>query len=135
MPLKLLLFTIFSGSTSAHVQSDTDKHPFEPCPDTPNCVIQSIAFETSGDDLYRIALNVMNEFSPHELFPNSQKLQIDAVFRIRLFGFKDDVNIAIEPAGNHSYLHIKSASRVGHGDLGVNYRRVNRIVNKLKEKL
>lgn len=78
----------------------------------------------------------MNEISPYELQIQPEKLRMDAVFRIRIVGFKDDVNIAIEPRDEESsYFHIKSASRVGHGDLGVNKRRVERITNRIQEEL
>lgn len=55
--------------------------------------------------------------------------KIDAVFKI--FIYKDDVTIQLTPGKLHTLLHIRSASRKGHYDFGVNRRRVNRFINKL----
>ena len=71
---------------------------------------------------------------PHKTECDSQSLQIDSVFRIPVFGFMDDVTILAEPAGeDKSVLHIKSASRTGRGDFGVNRRRVRRILKRIDD--
>lgn len=112
------------------------KHPLEPCPDTPNCYIKSIHFNLNTDKLFQITERVINDMGVHYIRPEPEKGTIHAVFRIPIFGFKDDVNIAVEQdSPDHSTLHIRSASRVGKKDLGVNRRRVNRILKKLKQKL
>jgi hypothetical protein len=40
------------------------------------------------------------------------------------FGFKDDVVVRIRPAGSGSVVDVRSVSRVGQSDLGVNARRI-----------
>lgn len=47
-----------------------------------------------------------------------------AVYRI--FVFLDDVWVVVLPEAGGSRLHIRSQSRVGRSDLGVNKRRVER---------
>lgn len=62
---------------------------------------------------------------------------VRTVFRVALL-FKDDVDVAIRPdgpTGGSSVLHIRSASRVGKSDLGVNRRRVDRFFHQLEERL
>ena len=59
--------------------------------------------------------------------PNARK--IEAVATTKLFGFQDDVTIWVtddtEPdAEPRSTLYVRSASRVGRGDLAANARRV-----------
>jgi len=49
---------------------------------------------------------------------------VDAYDRSFWFGFTDDVAIRIRPDGTGSRVDIRSASRQGHGDLGVNAARV-----------
>ena len=74
--------------------------------------------------------------NPHNIQFDSQSLQIDAVFRIAVFGFKDDVEMFVESTDNQkSMLHIKSASRVGYSDLGVNRRRVKRIIKEIQQNI
>lgn len=79
---------------------------------------------------------VLNELSTHKLQSDEKALTIDAVFRIPIFGFKDDLKIVIqEDSEDGSLLFIKSSSRIGKSDLGVNQRRINRIIRQLNQKL
>ena len=62
-------------------------------------------------------------------------LAIRFVATVPVFGFKDDVDAVVMPAGTGSTLAIYSRSRVGYGDFGVNRKRVNRILTALEAKL
>jgi uncharacterized protein (DUF1499 family) len=134
-----LLFAVplpFRGSLPSDFENSSEiSHPFKPCPGTPNCVIHSIQFRTEADTLFRVCSDVIREMDPYTTDENSHSLQIEAVFRIPVFGFMDDVEIAIASDHTGSILHVRSSSRVGHSDLGVNRRRVQRIVKKINEKL
>jgi uncharacterized protein (DUF1499 family) len=57
---------------------------------------------------------------------------IDAYDRSFWFGFTDDVAIRVEPAGTGSRLDIRSGSRQGRGDFGVNAARVRGFLAALK---
>lgn len=127
--LHLLLMMSLQNST-------LPEHPFTPCPETPNCVIETHSFNLSSELLYQTALIVLGEHNTFELQYDENALTLDAVFRIPLFGFKDDVKITIQGESDDlSKLHIKSASRTGYSDLGVNQRRINRIIKELNKKL
>ncbi len=103
------------------------------CPDSPNCariVIEvpadtSTVFESVNDALQRL-----NAFSIDQ---DSSSNRIDAVFRIPVFGWKDDVIAVVEngDTSGKSVVYLRSASRIGYYDLGVNKRRVKKIVRKL----
>jgi uncharacterized protein (DUF1499 family) len=54
-----------------------------------------------------------------------------ATFRSRVFGFVDDFEARRDVETN--VIHLRSASRVGHSDLGANSRRVEQIRNSLKQ--
>lgn len=61
---------------------------------------------------------------------------IDAVARTLLMGFADDVTIRIAPsAPGRSRVDIRSASRVGLGDLGVNAARIEAFATELDDAL
>ena len=128
--LKMLtLLILFMSNTDPVI-------PLEPCPDTPNCHIESTSFDLPSDILFQDIETVIREMGVIEIQSNAEIGTIHAVFRIPLFGFKDDVNITVEQdSTGRSTLHIRSASRVGYSDLGVNRRRVNRIFKKLNQKL
>ena len=55
--------------------------------------------------------------------------KIEAVVTTHVIGFKDDVTIRVEVTGEESStLFVRSASRVGKGDLGANTRHVMNLV-------
>lgn len=133
--MMFLLLSILTGSPQSDFQKQTNQqHPFEPCPGSPNCVIHSIEYDISHSELYLLVEKAIKKMDPYELSTDSKTHRIDAVFRIAVFGFKDDVNISVEKLDeSRSVLHIKSASRIGYGDLGVNSRRVKRFFNHLNQ--
>lgn len=54
--------------------------------------------------------------------PAARRLHV--VVSTRLWKFKDDVVVHLEPAQGGTEVHIRSSSRVGRGDLGANTRHV-----------
>jgi len=60
---------------------------------------------------------------------DNDKKELTAVVTTKMWGFKDDVTIQIQPAQpSGSWLMIRSASRVGKGDLGANTRHIMDLV-------
>jgi hypothetical protein len=57
--------------------------------------------------------------------------RIEATDTTPWFGFKDDIVVRVRPDGQGSRIDVRSLSRVGRGDLGVNARRIRRYVAKL----
>lgn len=124
----------FFGSKPDDFTQAVSTPPFEPCPGSPNCTYHSVIFNETAEDLFEIVCSAMKQIEPYKVKTNSQSLQLDAVFRIPIFGFKDDVKIVIKPDDNEKcILHIKSSSRVGESDLGVNRRRIKRILTTIKQ--
>jgi uncharacterized protein (DUF1499 family) len=54
-------------------------------------------------------------------------LRIEATDTTRLFGFKDDIVIRIRPGPKGSVVDVRSLSRVGGSDFGVNAKRVRTV--------
>jgi uncharacterized protein (DUF1499 family) len=48
-----------------------------------------------------------------------------------LFGFKDDIVIRIAAAGSGSRVDVRSLSRVGKSDFGVNAKRIRKYLRQL----
>ena len=62
--------------------------------------------------------------------------RIEATAQTRIYAFKDDVVIRISPTMDGTTLvDVRSASRVGTGDLGVNARRIQMFLGALDQKL
>jgi uncharacterized protein (DUF1499 family) len=57
--------------------------------------------------------------------------RIEAFDRTKWFGFVDDVVIRIRPNGDGSRVDIRSVSRVGTGDRGLNAQRIRKFIRAL----
>lgn len=135
MTLMALIFPL-QGSRPSDFTSDADHHKqIEPCPDSPNCTLVSKIYSQETETLFPAVSEVLKNLDPYQISLISDDHRIEAVFKIPLFGFKDDVHILVETQPNGSILHIRSASRVGHSDLGVNRRRVKQILDKIEATL
>jgi len=62
-----------------------------------------------------------------------QDLRIEATDTTLLFGFTDDIVIRIAAAGNGSRIDVRSLSRVGKSDFGVNANRIRKFLRRLAE--
>jgi uncharacterized protein (DUF1499 family) len=58
--------------------------------------------------------------------------RIEASDRSRWFGFTDDIVIRITPAGSGSRVDVRSSSRLGRSDFGVNAARVRNYLGALR---
>jgi uncharacterized protein (DUF1499 family) len=103
------------------------------CPDSPNCVsslddrpgrrVEPFPVEGSiSESLSRIETIVLSV--PRTTVVSRTDRMLKAEFRT-LLGFVDDVHFSASDDGN--LIHVRSASRSGYWDLGVNRRRVERI--------
>jgi len=105
-----------------------------PCPSSPNCVssaatdpghrVEPLAFVGRPD----VALGRLRDTiaaMPRARVTSSTDWSLHAEFTSRLFRFVDDVDCVLDVAA--SVIHIRSASRTGYSDLGVNRKRVEQI--------
>jgi uncharacterized protein (DUF1499 family) len=111
---------------------------FAPCPKRPNCV-NSIFFQDKAHYILPLSIMPIGEKSRMDRllevinsFENIKVAEVDdnylrVEFSSKLFGFIDDVEFLI----NDSHTDIRSASRVGYSDMGVNRRRVEEIRTRL----
>ncbi len=102
-----------------------------PCPGSPNCVcsqdaaaahaIAPLAFRGSAAEAMR-ALKQMLAAQPRVRVLTETPDYLHAEFRTALFRFVDDVEFLVVEKDH--VIHVRSASRVGHSDLGANRRRI-----------
>jgi uncharacterized protein (DUF1499 family) len=104
------------------------------CPDSPNCVSSQ-----SDDPEHRVEplpllgsasetlgrLKSILEAMPRTRVVDERESYVHAEATSRVFGFVDDVEFLADE--EKQVIHVRSASRVGHSDLGVNRDRVERI--------
>lgn len=108
-------------------------NPLPRCPGTPNCHRESRAYDRPPQALFDAALAAVRDLDgltigrAEEIERNG--LSLHAPFKV--FVFTDDLDLRVTPHGKGSVLHVRSASRVGHGDLGTNRRRVKALFDAL----
>ncbi|MFW2382383.1 MAG: DUF1499 domain-containing protein [Acidimicrobiales bacterium] len=114
----------------------------EPCPSSPNCIstqadpadtrhyMAPIELSSPPDDVLDVVQAVLEETSGAEVAHRTAD-HIDAVFTTRIFRFKDDVSFTVEGGK----LHFRSASRLGHSDLGANRKRMTALLPQIEAKL
>ena len=109
--------------------------PLEACTSSLNCVHEAYLFDVLPSELTQVTMEVLNanKYLDSVTQGTVDHHRIDAVFNA--WRFKDDVQIAAEAHEGGSVLFIKSASRTGKSDLGVNKRRVKGIINALTDRL
>ena len=119
-----------------------DSGKLKPCPDTPNCVssqaadeqhfIEPILLTATTDEARDIILKTLHEFSRVKVI-QAQADYIHAEFTSMIFRFVDDVEFYF-PVSESGVVRIdiRSASRVGRSDLGVNRKRVEAIREKIE---
>jgi len=131
-------FTYLSMSSRKARETGLIGGKLRPCPGTPNCVVSEYRgkeshaepFEFSGEA--GAAWNSAKE-SVISLGGRVEKDTGDylwATFRSRIWRFVDDVELRLDAGGKA--IHVRSASRVGKGDLGANRKRVERLRDLLK---
>ncbi len=110
------------------------------CPASDNCVVSQNADSKHAIDPipYHVDRNAAKEtlLKVLTVVPRTEVIEdtdnyIHALSKSRIFKFVDDVEFYFPP--HESVIHVRSASRVGESDLGVNRRRLEQIRLALKD--
>jgi uncharacterized protein (DUF1499 family) len=125
---------IGTGCSTPSLPSAHSSNPLPDCPDSPNCERLSKTYDVPADTLFGTTQQALDALGPTALRSQPDSMRASAVYRVGLV-FKDDVDVAVDSAEAGSRLHVRSASRVGHSDLGVNARRVDRLLRAVDERL
>lgn len=127
-------FYLFGSRSSQFDQTRKHSNPLPECPKTPNCVRITRHMKITPEQSLQVSKRVLRQMEPSKTEVNEEIKSIKSVFTP--FIFKDDVTIMVEEAEPGTcYLHIRSASRTGRSDLGVNRRRVKKFLKLFYEEL
>jgi uncharacterized protein (DUF1499 family) len=104
------------------------------CPGTPNCVnSQSQNAQSKIAPLSDVAIadlvKIVKGMERATIIEQTDSY-LYVEFKSKLMGYVDDVEFYRDP--NEEIVHVRSASRLGKSDLGVNRKRVEEIRAKLK---
>lgn len=144
----VLLLLLFAGmlvklaadSRAMSVTLGVEDGRLAPCPDSPNCVSSDAP---AGDSHHIPPLSATNR----DTWPRLQETvgALDGVelvardgdyarytFRTPLLGFIDDVEFLYRP--RQGEIAVRSASRVGYGDMNANRKRIESLRDLVREK-
>jgi uncharacterized protein (DUF1499 family) len=116
------------SSSSGPLPPAAPSNPLPACPDSPNCERISTDYAVSADRLFARVQTALRDLGPARMQLRPDSMRAAAVYRVA-WVFKDDVAVDVESTADGSRLHVRSASRVGQSDLGVNRRRVQRLLD------
>ena len=128
----MTLFTACSGQRPNNIGVTEGK--FASCPNKPNCIISQngddahsidpIVYKTSRTQAFKILKKIVKSQKRSVIIEESDNF-LYAEFRSRFMGFVDDTQFYFPE--NESFIHVRSASRLGYSDLGVNRKRIENI--------
>ena len=81
---------------------------------------------------FTLTLKIMTDRGWKNVTPNWDESSVEATDVVSLFRFKDDIVVRIRPAPGGSRVDVRSVSRVGVSDLGVNAVRVRDFLDDLR---
>ncbi len=132
---------IFSFPNSRPQNLGIKDGQFVKCPKTPNCVssfsaddthkIEPIKFTTTPEQAFTNLKNTIEALPRTQIVTESDHY-LYAEFTSKLMGFVDDVEFYIDKAAG--VIQVRSASRLGESDLGVNRQRIESIRAQLNPK-
>lgn len=141
----IMLFSIGTIFGSTNIFADSNKFiRMSPCPSSPNCVsteadpndkehyIRPYKYSVSRQEAYDTLLTYLKSEKGVQVI-ESKDFYIHAVFTTKIMRFKDDVEFLF-PAESKK-IDLRSASRIGYGDMGKNRKRMEKIREILKEYL
>lgn len=137
----LIILAVLLMSCSAATQQPLgliDGH-LASCPNSPNCVSSeiktSVAFVepltvlVSAQDAWQCLKRSINKMGG--TIEQDDNHYLWATFKTKLFRFVDDVELRLDT--DNKLIHVRSASRVGYSDLGVNSKRVEVLREKFMQ--
>ncbi|AFY33805.1 DUF1499 domain-containing protein [Calothrix sp. PCC 7507] len=133
-----VIFPATAWATSSSL--GVDNGHLSACPASDNCVVSQdadakhtidpIPYHVDRDKAREILLKVLTVVPRTEVIEQTDNY-IHALAKSRIFKFVDDVEFYLPP--NESVIQMRSASRVGESDLGVNRRRLEQIRLALRD--
>ncbi|MBV8884022.1 MAG: DUF1499 domain-containing protein [Chroococcidiopsidaceae cyanobacterium CP_BM_RX_35] len=110
-----------------------------PCPNTPNCVssqssdaqhrIEPLTYNSTPKEAMAALKAAIQSIKKTQIITENENY-LYAEFTSAIMGFVDDVEFYLDEEAK--VIHVRSASRLGKSDLGVNRKRIETIREKLK---
>jgi uncharacterized protein (DUF1499 family) len=129
----VMMAVIFAGCAGRTPKLGLDGGRMTACPDTPNCVnsqaaddrhfIAPISYSCTREEARNRLLRTIEAASRARVV-TSEAEYVRVEYTSLVFRFVDDVEFYFP---EEPIIHVRSASRMGYSDMGVNRRRIERI--------
>ncbi|WP_458789545.1 DUF1499 domain-containing protein [Yoonia sp. MH D7] len=90
--------------------------------------IAPIVTDMSAEDAFSRALIIAEDMGWHIASSAPESLRFEATARTELFYFADDIVLVVTPQADGSRVDLRSVSRVGRSDQGVNAARIRTFI-------
>lgn len=99
--------------------------------------IETLYLDLPYDKAYETALEAVESTSWKIVDTSRKEGRIEATHELAWYGFKDDVVIRVDTAGTRdgSKIDLRSVSRLGRGDIGVNAQRIRSYLEEVKSRI
>lgn len=114
------------GSAVRHPGAEVAAQQLRAYPD-----IRTLVLPVPKEEAFKSALSAVHDLGWEVAAERPAEGTIEATDTTFWFGFKDDVVVRVQPAGNRSLLDIRSVSRVGISDVGTNAKRIRAFLAKV----
>ena len=135
-----LVLLIVLSCTTRPPQASLVNGKLRACPDTPNCVssesdeassrVKPLVFKGPSQAAWQKLKETIQDLGGK--IQAEQAGYLRAAFTTAVLRFVDDMEFRMDASNN--IIHVRSASRVGYSDLGVNRRRVAKLRAAFNEK-
>ena len=140
MTFKILFYIIFMTINTANQANSASEKTLPLCRDSPNCVSSQAQDAKHFIEPFKISGNPEAAWKAlKEALKNQSRMVIThetadtlhAEATSLVFQFVDDINVILDTDTN--LIHIRSASRTGHSDFGVNRKRIETLRLQLQK--
>ena len=129
-----LTFILSACSTNQTIKTGATDYRLSPCPKSPNCVsslsedkshyVEPLKYKGTLEEAREELVSDIDSMKRSEIV-TAETNYIHATFKSGLFRFVDDVEFSFDD--QRKVIDVRSASRTGYSDLGVNRKRVEEI--------
>ena len=130
----LIMCTLFGCHAPAPQSTGVTQGQLAPCPDSPNCVSSQAQKKSQKVDPIAMAeplatakakmKTILNQLGQNKIVQEDPNY-LHVEFTSMIFRFVDDIEFYFDT--DHKLIHLRSASRTGRYDFGVNRKRMNDI--------
>jgi len=130
----VLTAILLACSTDQTIKTGVSSDGLSPCPKSPNCVsslsedkahhVEPLTYNSTLEEAREKLISVINSMKRSEI-ATAENNYLHITFTSFLFRFVDDVEFSFDD--ERKLIDVRSASRTGYSDFGVNRRRVEEI--------